>query len=204
LETVHETPMSQGDAMHAQAPSPLHPEQSEAPAGATRQTRGRSYWIRTIACWISTFIVVFEMAAGSVWDLLRIEYVRVIMSHLGYPLYFLSILGAWKLAGAAAVLAPRFPRLKEWAYAGFFFNYSGASASHFFAGDAVDRWLPPAVFAAFTVASWALRPAHRRLPADGKVAAETRLLDWAIPIGVLLLMLVVTYVTLPKGAPPGY
>jgi hypothetical protein len=164
--------------------------------------RGNSSFIRTIAFWAITLPVVFEMAAGSLWDLLRIEYVQVVMNHLGYPLYMLSILGAWKLPGAAAIVAPRFPRLKEWAYAGCFFNYSGASASHLLSGDRPGKWLPPLVFSAFVIASWALRPADRRLP-DAKLAPETRPLAWAIPVGVLLFLLAVSYLTLPKGAPPG-
>src|SRR6516165_12617148 len=90
---------------------------------------------RIVANWIFTLIVAWEMVAGSLWDLLRIEYVRVVLTHLGYPLYLLMILGAWKLTCAVVLLLPRFPRLKEWAYAGAFFNYSGAAASHFLVGD---------------------------------------------------------------------
>jgi DoxX-like family len=84
------------------------------------------------------------------------------MTHLGYPIYFLFIIGAWKLPCALALVAPRFPRLKEWAYAGAFFNYTGAAASHLLAGDGADKWVGPLVLAAFTLASWALRPASRR------------------------------------------
>jgi hypothetical protein len=168
----------------------------------TSPARRRSYGTRTIAFWAVTFPVVFEMVAGSLWDLLQIEYMRVIMNHLGYPRYVLIILAAWKIAGAAAIAAPRFPRLKEWAYAGCFFNYSGASASHFLAGDDVGKWLPPLVFSAFAMASWALRPADRRLP-NVTVAPETRPLEWAVSIGLLLLLLAVSYIALPEGPPPG-
>ena len=130
--------------------------------------------------------------AGSLWDLLQIEYVRVVLSHLGYPHYLLLILGAWKIAAAAAIIAPRFPRLKEWAYAGCFFNYSGASVSHLLASDPVGRWLPPLVFSAFVIVSWALRPADRRLP-DAPRAPKTRPLAWAVPIGILLLLFAISY-----------
>jgi hypothetical protein len=164
---------------------------------------GRMYWVRTIAFWAFTMVVVFEMAAGSLWDLLRIEYTRAIMTHLGYPVYLLSILGAWKLAGAATVLVPRCLRLKEWAYAGFVFNYTGAAASHLLAGDGPGMWAGPLVFAAFTVASWALRPADRRLVSTAPpVKPSPR--AWAIAVGLLLLLLVISYFTLPKGPPPGY
>jgi hypothetical protein len=143
------------------------------------------------------------MVAGSLWDALQIEYVRVVLTHLGYPLYLLFILAAWKIAGAVAIIAPRFPRLKEWAYAGCFFNYSGASASHLLAGDDVGKWLPLLVFSAFVIASWALRAADRRLP-NVTMAPETRPLAWAIPIGLLFLLLAISYITLPLGPPPRY
>lgn len=77
-------------------------------------------WIRTVAYWVFTLIVAYEMAAGGIWDLLRIEYVRVIMAHLGYPMYVLTIIGVWKIPCAVVLLVPRFLRLKEWAYAGAF------------------------------------------------------------------------------------
>ena len=82
------------------------------------------------------------------------------------------------------IIAPGFPRLKEWAYAGSFFNWSGAVASHLLAGDGVEVWLPPLVFLMFVIVSWALRPADRRLPNAG-LAPETRPLAWAVPIGIL-------------------
>jgi DoxX-like family len=157
--------------------------------------RSRWNW-RTIAFWATTFVVVFELAAGSVWNLMRIEWIRVQLDHLGYPLYFAYILGVWHVAGAAAIVAPGFPRLKEWAYAGAFFNWSGAVASHLLAGDGVEAWLTPLVFLMFGIASWALRSADRRLPNAG-LAPETRPLAWAVSIGILFLLFVVSYLTLP-------
>jgi DoxX-like family len=163
-------------------------------------TLSRSRWnwnrIRTIAFWATTFVVVFELTAGSVWNLLQIEWVRVQLNHLGYPPYFIYINGVWQVGGAAAIIAPRFPRLKEWAYAGSLFHFSGAVASHLLAGDGSEVWLPPLVFLMFVIASWALRPADRRLPNAG-LAPETRPLAWAVPIGILLLLFVVSYLTLP-------
>jgi hypothetical protein len=156
----------------------------------------RTYRARAIAYWTLTVVLVFENVAGSTWDLLRIDYVRAAMTHLGYPLYLLTILGVWKLAGAAAIAAPRFLRLNEWAYAGAFFGYSGAVASHMLAGDGPDRFVAPAVFATITIASWALRPNEFRLPSP-KGSVETRLLAWAPPLGLILLMLVVSFLTLP-------
>ncbi len=85
------------------------------------------------------------------------------MRHLGYPAYFVAILGVWKLLGAAAVLAPRLPRLKEWAYAGFAFDLSGAAVSHLVSGDGVGKALIPLVQLAIGLVSWSMRPASRRL-----------------------------------------
>jgi hypothetical protein len=185
-------------------------------------TLPRKPWhrIRAIAFGTTTFAVVFELAAGSVWNLLQIEWIRVQLNHLGYPLYYTYITGVWQIAGAAVIVAPRFPRLKEWAYAGSFFTWSGAVASHLLAGDGAESWLAPLVFSIFAIASWALRPAERRLP-NAELAPETRFLAWAVPIGILLLLFVVSYLTLPavnavlhkrlldlgwvtkSGAPPG-
>lgn len=119
--------------------------------------------LRLVVWWIATLLIALEMIAGGSWDLARTHLVRVIMIHLGYPLWMLSILGFWKVAGAVAILVPRFPRLKEWAYAGMFFNYTGAVASHLFAGDGPSAWAVPAILVALTVVSWALRPPPRIL-----------------------------------------
>jgi hypothetical protein len=141
------------------------------------------------------------MAAGAVWDLLRIEFVRGVFARLGYPVYLLLVLGVWKLPCAAALLAPRFPRLKEWAYAGAFFLYSGAAASHFLAGEGPDKWVGPAVFGAFTLASFALRPDDRRLPSPA-APAPARPIALLATAGALIGFVVLALLTLPKGPPP--
>lgn len=128
---------------------------------------------RLIVYWVTTLLVVLEMAMGGIWDLLRIQYVRAIMDHLGYPGYFLTILGIWKLAGAVAILVPRFPRVREWAYAGMFFTYSGAVASHLIVGDGLARWAGPLVFCGFLVVSWWLKPAPRAFNASAGTRAVT-------------------------------
>jgi uncharacterized membrane protein YphA (DoxX/SURF4 family) len=81
-----------------------------------------------IAYWVTTALVVFELALGGAWDILRVPQVRGLIERLGYPSYFLVILGIWKLLGAVALAIPRFPRLKEWAYAGVLFDLTGAVA----------------------------------------------------------------------------
>jgi hypothetical protein len=163
--------------------------------GHRRHLRGRA-----IAYWAFTLVVAFEMVAGSMWDLLRIEYVRVVLTHLGYPLYLLLILGVCKLPCAVVLLLPRFPRLKEWAYAGAFFNYSGAVASHALVGDRPGVWVWPLIFATSTLASWALRPPERRL-ARSIDLIETPPIEWIVPIVVAVVMLVISLLTLPTGAP---
>ena len=93
--------------------------------------------------------------------------VRGLIERLGYPPYFLVILGIWKLLGAVALVIPRFPRLKEWAYAGVIFDLTGAVASLFASGLIdVGTIAYPIVMTAVAVASWALRPASRRLRPD--------------------------------------
>jgi hypothetical protein len=128
---------------------------------------------RLIAYWIVTALIALEMALGGVWDLLRTPYVRAIVDHIHYPEYVLIILGAWKVAGAIAILIPGYALVKEWAYAGGFFVYTGAVASHVLAGDGPDHWAAPAVFALMLVASWWLRPPTRRLDATTQSAAVT-------------------------------
>jgi hypothetical protein len=122
---------------------------------------------RAIAYWAATAIIAAELAVGGVWDILRTEYVREIVERqLRYPSSFLVIMGAWKVPGAVALLVPRAPRLKEWAYAGAVFTYTGAAASHLAVGDGPGA-LGPSIFAVIALASWALRPAARRDLAPG-------------------------------------
>jgi len=87
------------------------------------------------------------------------------MQHLGYPDYFARILGAWKVLGVLALLAPALPRLKEWAYAGFFFNLTGAALSHLAVGDGIEGAAAPLVLLAIGLLSWATAPASRQLGA---------------------------------------
>lgn len=166
--------------------------------GGTQTSRAK---ILGIAYWMFTVPAAFEMAAGGIWDLKRIEYVRVVFTHLGYPLYVLYIIGVPKIPCALVLLLPRFSRLKEWAYAGAFFNYAGAAASHLLVRDSTGTWLGPLVFSAFTIVSWALRPAGRTL-VRSVPTAKTSTVAWTVPVLIALAMVAVSFVTLPKGAPP--
>lgn len=113
--------------------------------------------------WLCTVLLVSELAVGGLWDLARIPSVRDLLAHLGYPTYFAVLLGVWKELGAVALLIPRRALLKEWAYAGTFFTYTGAIASHVTTGYAVSEVGVLSVFIALTALSWALRPRDRRL-----------------------------------------
>jgi hypothetical protein len=88
------------------------------------------------------------------------------VTHLGYPSYFLVLLGTWKVLGAVALLVPRRALLKEWAYAGAFFTYTGAIVSHLTTGYDVGEVGLLSILTALTVLSWALRPPSRRIAPD--------------------------------------
>jgi uncharacterized membrane protein YphA (DoxX/SURF4 family) len=118
---------------------------------------------RIIGYWAATGLVAFAFVMGGVADLTRSPDVLAGMAHLGYPAYFATILGLWKVAGGAALLAPRLPRLKEWAYAGIAFDLTGAAASHAAMGDGAGKVVVPIVLLALAAASWALRPEGRKL-----------------------------------------
>jgi hypothetical protein len=90
---------------------------------------------RHLAYWATTALLVFVLLSGGIGELLHLWGTLDTVSVLGYPAYVLTILGAWKVLAAIALLAPGFPRLKEWAYAGIVFSMTGAAASHVFAAD---------------------------------------------------------------------
>lgn len=85
------------------------------------------------------------------------------MTHLGYPVYFVTLLGIAKILGVIALLIPKFPLLKEWAYAGFFFMMSGAIFTHIAAGNSISEIFPPLLLLILTVVSWYFRPADRKI-----------------------------------------
>ncbi|MCD6010675.1 MAG: DoxX family protein [Flavipsychrobacter sp.] len=120
------------------------------------------YWIATI--WLSA-----GMLATGIQQLLKVKLEGVLsppgeygITHLGYPVYFLTIIGVWKILGVIALLIPKFPLLKEWAYAGFFFLLTGAIFSHIAVGDPAGENFPAVLLLALTVISWYLRPPGRK------------------------------------------
>src|SRR5580700_10223825 len=119
---------------------------------------------RSIAYWITTVLVAFFMSGGFVQIAQYHANPHGVVPVLGYPMYFFAILGFWKALGAIAILVPRYPRLKEWAYAGIFFDLTGAAASCAAVGGYgvyAFHVLAPLILAGITVASWALRPESR-------------------------------------------
>ncbi len=118
---------------------------------------------KSISYWVITVIVAFCIGSGGAAELARLPGNVEGLVRLGYPVYFVTIIGFWKVLGAIAILAPGFPRLKEWAYAGIFFNMTGAAATGMFVGASPWHVIVDLVLTALTVASWALRPPSRRL-----------------------------------------
>lgn len=120
---------------------------------------------RSIAYWITTGVVAFFVGSGGIAQVWQYKAnPHGVVPELGYPMYFFAILGVWKVLGAIAILAPRFPRLKEWAYAGIFFDLTGAAASCAAVGGYGAygfHVLAPLILAGMTAVSWALRPQSR-------------------------------------------
>ena len=119
---------------------------------------------RPIAYWTTTILVAFFMTGGVAQLMQYRANPHGVVPVLGYPMYFFAILGFWKVLGAIAILIPRFPLLKEWAYAGIFFDLTGAAASCAAVGGYGAygfHVIAPLIITGFTVASWALRPPSR-------------------------------------------
>lgn len=118
---------------------------------------------KKIIYWVATIWMSLGMASSAVVQLMRIPEGVESISRLGYPSYLLSILGVWKLLGVAAILAPGLARLKEWAYAGFFFVASGALVSHVVMKDPIGEIFPSVLLLVLTILSWYFRPESRKL-----------------------------------------
>jgi uncharacterized membrane protein YphA (DoxX/SURF4 family) len=115
-----------------------------------------------IIYWIATLWLALGMVSTGVVQLLKLKEETDMMARLGYPLYFLTLLGIWKILGVVAVLLPKFTLLKEWAYAGFVFAMSGAAVSHLAVGDSAKELFGPVLLLVLTVTSWYFRPADRK------------------------------------------
>ena len=119
-----------------------------------------------IIYWIATLWLALGMVSTGLVQLFKSKEgqggVDMII-HLGYPVYLLTLLGIWKILGVMAVLIPKYPLLKEWAYAGFLFVMTGAIFSHIASGDTVNKIFPALLLLILTVLSWYFRPADKKL-----------------------------------------
>ena len=118
--------------------------------------------------WIITGILSFCIFSGGLAQALQLKGVVQGFKPLGYPTYFISIIGIWKVLGIIAILIPKFKLLKEWAYAGIFFTMTGAVISLIASNDIAPQIIAPVVLAVFTVLSWYLRPADRKIISDNE------------------------------------
>ena len=116
-----------------------------------------------IIYWVASIWLAVAMIASGIQQIFTIGGFVEIMERLGFPTYFSVILGVWKTAGVVAILIPKFPLLKEWAYAGFFFVMSGAIVSHLAVGDEAIELFAPTFLLTLTVVSWYFRPTDRKL-----------------------------------------
>jgi len=115
-----------------------------------------------IIYWIATLWLALGMTATGIVQLIPMKEEAEMIQRLGYPLYFLTLLGVWKLLGVIAILIPKFGLLKEWAYSGFFFAMSGAVVSHLSIKDEASTLFGPVLLIVLTVVSWYFRPENRK------------------------------------------
>jgi uncharacterized membrane protein len=118
-----------------------------------------------VVYWATTTILALGMLVGGIADMAHQPAFAEVIERLGYPRSLMTILGFWKVLGGVTLLVPRFPRLKEWAYAGVIFEMTGAAASHVASGDHPRFVFTPILFALIALASWATRPQSRTLGA---------------------------------------
>ncbi len=114
------------------------------------------YWVAT--CWLA-----LGMVSTGIVQLLKVDNEVENIAKLGYPIYLLTLLAIWKFLGVITILIPKFPLLKEWAYAGFFFAMSGAVFSHIATGNPISEILPSVLLLTLTVVSWYFRPTDRKI-----------------------------------------
>ena len=118
---------------------------------------------KKIIYWIATIWLSLGMMSSAIVQILRLKEELDMFTRLGYPVYFLTIIGIWKILGVVAILIPKFTLLKEWVYAGFFFAMSGALFSHIAVGSPIGEIFPPILLLILTVISWYFRPADRKI-----------------------------------------
>ena len=137
-------------------------------------TRGKA---AKIIYWIATVWLALGMLSTGLVQLFKAKEGQGgvdMITHLGYPVYLLTLLAVWKILGVVVLLIPKYPLLKEWAYAGFFFIMSGAIFSHIAVGDPMNELLPSLLLLILTVASWYFRPPDRKSPGLASLRPQTK------------------------------
>lgn len=119
---------------------------------------------KLVAYWGTTGLLSLALVGSGIAKLTLMPALVQSMAHLGFPTHVLGMLGFWMLPGAAALLAPRTPHLKEWAYAGVVFQMTGAATAHLLVGDTIGQAFPPIFLTILAIASYLTRPSDRRLP----------------------------------------
>ena len=118
---------------------------------------------KKIAYWIATLWLALGMVSTGIVQLMQMDEEVQKFNELGYPAYLMTVLGIWKMLGTIAILLPRFPMLKEWAYAGFFFAMSGAALSHLILNNSFAEIAPSLLLLTLTFVSWYFRPDSRKI-----------------------------------------
>jgi hypothetical protein len=122
---------------------------------------------KVIGYWVCTVLMVFVMLPGGIFGALRVPQAVAGQTALGFPVYFVVFLGVWKILGSIAIVAPKFPLLKEWAYAGMFFDLCGAVVANAARDSVWWHTFAPIAVMGILVGSWWLRPDSRRLKPAG-------------------------------------
>lgn len=115
-----------------------------------------------IIYWIATGWLALGMTSTAIVQLIKMDEEVANFSSLGYPLYLMTIIGVWKILGVITIIVPKYPLIKEWAYAGFFFAMSGAALSHIIVGHGGIALFGPLLLLVLTITSWYFRPADRK------------------------------------------
>ncbi|WBV60956.1 DoxX family protein [Chryseobacterium camelliae] len=127
------------------------------------ETQNKSQKRNKIIYWVFTLWMSLGMVSTAIVQLMKNKDELTNFTHLGYPSYLMTIIGVWKILGVITVLIPKFPLLKEWAYAGFFFVMSGAVISHITVNDPFSKTFPAVLLLVLVIISWYFRPADRKL-----------------------------------------
>ena len=122
--------------------------------------------------WVSTSLLAIAMLGGGIQEIRRVPELVEAAHRLGYPDYIFTILGTAKVIGAPLLIVQRWPRLKEWVYAGFTFDFGGAIVSHTAVGDTLLQTLPALICAGLLAVSyWSYRGLATQFPVVHQPAA---------------------------------